>query len=131
MLRMQDFQRRFDTWPRKQECRRRFIYGQLSEPVHVTQVDLGLPDIQGIVKLPAQCIVEEEYTCSGPELDTGPETNGGITAALILQVLLIITPVEKNEECRIPFKKESGFDPAQPRARILRQRDPLLSCGQR
>ena len=67
----------------------------MSEPVNVTNMDFGIPDVDWIVELFPQGIIQREDPCPGLHVDTGPETQRKISHKIIYQGFLVIAPIKK------------------------------------
>lgn len=85
----------------------------MSKPVNVTNMDFGISDVDWIVELLPQGIIQGKDPRSGLHIDAGPEAQREISHKIIRQRLLVITPVNKEEDTGIPFKEEPGLKGAQ------------------
>ena len=81
----------------------------MSEPVNVTNMDFGIPDVDWIVELLPQGIIQGKDPRPGLHVNTGTKAQRKISHKIIHQRLLVIPSVYKKEDTGIPLKEESGF----------------------
>ncbi len=82
----------------------------MSKPVNVTNMDFGISNVDWIVELLSQGIIQGKDPRPGLHIDAGPEAQREISHKFIRQGLLVISPVNKQEDAGIPLKEEPGLN---------------------
>lgn len=85
----------------------------MSKPVNVTNMDFGISDVDWIVELLPQGIIQGKDPCPGLHIDAGPEAQREVSYKFIRKGLLVISPVNKQEDTGIPLEEEPGLNGAQ------------------